>query len=80
MRRLQSLVRRIDTLISMRTQEMNRIDVSHESSRDSLRNHIAYLDKEIEDLRKQIATHITDYAKLVITYPLTRKSSLLYFF
>jgi transposase len=24
------------------------------------RNHIAYLDKEIEDLRKQIATHITD--------------------
>jgi len=60
MRQLQSLVRRIDTLISMRTQEMNRIDVSHESIRASLGNHIAYLDKEIGGLRKQIATHITD--------------------
>jgi transposase len=52
MRRLQSLVRRIDTLISMRTQEMNRIDVSHESIGSSLMNHIAYLDKEIGSLRK----------------------------
>ncbi len=60
MRQLQSLVRRIDTLISMRTQEMNRIDVSHESIRSSLRNHIAYLDKEIEGLRKQIAAQITE--------------------
>ena len=60
MRQLQSLVRRIDTLISMRTQEMNRIDVSHESIRASLRNHIAYLDKEIGSFKKQIATHITD--------------------
>jgi transposase len=60
MRRLQSLVRRIDTFISMRTQEMNRIDVSHESIRSSLMNHIAYLDKEIEGLRKQIAAQITD--------------------
>ena len=60
MRQLQSLVRRIDTLISMRTQEMNRIDVSHESIRDSVRNHIAYLDQEIKSLKEQIATHITD--------------------
>ena len=60
MRRLQSLVRRIDTLISMRTQEMNRIDVSHESIRASLRNHIVYLDKEIKSLKEQIAAHITD--------------------
>jgi transposase len=60
MRRLQSLVRRIDTLISMRTQEMNRIDVSHESIRASLRNHIVYLDKEIKNLKEQIAAHITD--------------------
>ena len=36
MRQLQSLVRRIDTLINMRTQEMNRIDVSHESIRGSI--------------------------------------------
>ena len=31
------LVRRIDALISMRTQEMNRIDVSHESIKSSIR-------------------------------------------
>jgi len=43
MRQLQYLVRRIDTSMSMRTQEMNRIDVSHESIRASLRNHVAYL-------------------------------------
>jgi len=45
-RQLLSLVRRVDTLISMRTQEMNRIDVSHESIGSSLSNHITYLDKE----------------------------------
>ena len=64
MRRLQSLVRRIDTLISMRTQEMNRIDVSHESIRASLRDHIAYLEKEIKGLKEQIAAHIKDDPEL----------------
>jgi len=71
MRELQSLVRRIDALISMKTQEMNRIDVSHESIRSSLSNHIAYLDKEIASLKKQIAAQITDDPDL------TMKSSLL---
>jgi len=64
MKRLQSLVRRIDTLISMRTQEMNRIDVSHESIRASLRDHIAYLEKEIKGLKEQIAAHIKDDPEL----------------
>ena len=64
MRQLQSLVRRIDTLITMRTQEMNRIDVSHESIRASLRNHITYLDKEIKSLKEQIAAHIKDDPEL----------------
>jgi len=63
-RNLQALARRIDSLISMKTQEMNRIDVSHESIRASLRNHIAYLDKEIGSLKKQIATHIKDDPEL----------------
>jgi transposase len=59
-RQLQALVRRINTLISMRTQEMNRIDVSHEGIRASLRNHIACLDKEIKSIKEQIAAHIKD--------------------
>ena len=71
MRGLQSLVRRIDALISIKTQEMNRIDVSHESIRSSLSNHIAYLDKEIASLKRQIAAQITDDPDL------TTKSSLL---
>ena len=33
---------------------MNRIDVSHESIRVSLSNHIAYLGKEIEGLRNRL--------------------------
>ena len=64
MRQLQSLVRRIDTLICMRTQEMNRIDVSHESIRASLGNHIAYLEKEMKSLKEQIAAHTKDDQEL----------------
>jgi transposase len=64
MRRLQALVRRIDALISMRTQEMNRIDVSHESIKPSVREHIAYLDQEIGSLKEQIAVHIKDDPEL----------------
>jgi len=60
MKHLQSLVRRIDALISIRTQEMNRIDVSHESIRSSVKDHIAYPDQEIGNLKKQIAAYITN--------------------
>lgn len=57
MKRLQALIRRIDVLISIRAQEINRIDISHE--RPSVRNRIGYLDQEVGNLKKQIATHIT---------------------
>ena len=60
MRRLQALVRRIDALIGMKTQEMNRIDVTHEDIKSSVRDHIAYLDQEIKSLKGQIASHIKD--------------------
>ena len=43
---------------------MNRIDVSHESIRTSLRDHIAYLEKEIKGLKEQIAAHIKDDPEL----------------
>ena len=48
----------------MKTQEMNRIDVTHEDIKTSLRDHIVYLDKEIESLKEQIAAHITDDPEL----------------
>ena len=64
MRRLQALVRRIDALIGMKTQEMNRIDVTHEDIKSSVRDHIAYLDQEIKSLKGQIASHIKDDPEL----------------
>ena len=57
-RTLQALVRRVDALLVMRTQELNRIETTHETVTCSIREHIAYLDQEIAKLKKQIAGHI----------------------
>ena len=54
-RSLRALVRRVDSLIDMRSQEKNRISTAHESVIDLIKEHIAYLDKEIEKIRRQIA-------------------------
>lgn len=54
MRSLEALVRRVDSLIDMRSQEKNRLSTSHESVTSMIKEHIAYLDREIEKLRKQI--------------------------
>jgi transposase len=57
-RRLQSLVKRADALIVMRTQEQNRLGTVHETVESSVKEHIGYLDQEIENLKRQIAEHI----------------------
>ncbi len=57
-RTLQALVRRVDALLVMRTQELNRIETTHETIVPSIRKHLAYLDQEITKLKKQIAAHI----------------------
>ncbi|MCX6334410.1 MAG: IS110 family transposase [Bacteroidia bacterium] len=54
-RSLRALVRRVDSLIDMRSQEKNRISTAHESVVFLIKEHIAYLDQEIEKIRKQIA-------------------------
>jgi transposase len=54
-RSLRALVRRVDSLIDMRSQEKNRISTAHESVIVLIKEHIAYLDKEIEKIRRQIA-------------------------
>ncbi|KQC06501.1 MAG: transposase [Candidatus Cloacimonas sp. SDB] len=53
-RSLRALVRRIDSLIDMRSQEKNRISTAHESVIFLIKEHITYLDQEIEKIRKQI--------------------------
>lgn len=53
-RMLQALVRRVDALICMRTQESNRLDVSDIAVEKSIKELIAYLDKEIKKVKSQI--------------------------
>lgn len=54
-RHLQALVRRVDALLSMRTQELNRIGITHETVLHSVKEHISFLDEEIGALKKEIA-------------------------
>jgi len=54
-RSLRALVRRVDSLIDMRSQEKNRISTAHESVLFLIKEHIAYLDQEIGRIRQQIA-------------------------
>lgn len=61
---LRALVRRADSLIDMRSQEKNRISTAHESVISLIKEHISYLDQEIERIRKQIANLIEQDPKL----------------
>ncbi|PKN83337.1 MAG: IS110 family transposase [Deltaproteobacteria bacterium HGW-Deltaproteobacteria-1] len=54
-RSLRALVRRIDSLNDMLTQEKNRLGTAHESVIPMIKEHIAYLEKEIDRVRDQIA-------------------------
>ncbi len=53
-RDLQALVRRVDALIAMRTQEENRLAVCHSTVEPSIKEHIAYLEQEIENIKNHI--------------------------
>jgi transposase len=54
-RSLRALVRRIDSLNDMLTQEKNRLGTAHKSVIPMIKEHIAYLEKEIDRVRDQIA-------------------------
>jgi transposase len=54
-RYMKALVRRVDSLIDMRSQEKNRLSTAHGHVIVLIKEHIAYLDQEIEKIRKQIA-------------------------
>jgi transposase len=57
-RALRALVRRAESLIDMLTQEKNRLGTAHESVIPLIKEHIDYLKKEIEEVRRQIADMI----------------------
>lgn len=59
-RALRARVLRLDALQAMRTQETNRLDVARPDVRDSIAQHIEWLDKEIEKIIQSIHDHIDD--------------------
>src|SRR5512136_1170636 len=80
-RSLRALVRRVDSLIDMRSQEKNRISTAHESVIFLIKEHIAYLDQEIERIRQQIAgligqnPHLKERADLLNSIPSLGKAT-----
>ena len=67
-RRLQALVRRLESLIEMRVAEENRLSsgVAVDAVRHSLEDHIAYLVEEIKQTEKMIREHIDNHPDLKV--------------
>jgi transposase len=63
-RSLRALVRRVDSLIDMRSQEKNRIGTAYKAVALLIEEHITYLDKEIEKIRLQINDLVDQYPDL----------------
>jgi transposase len=65
-RDLQALVRRLESLLEMHQMEVNRLEagVSAETVRDSLTEHIAFLDEEIKRTTALIRQHIDQHPTL----------------
>lgn len=55
---LRAMVLRLDALQNMRTQESNRLEVARETVKAGIASHIAWLDKEIDQLARQIRQHM----------------------
>ena len=57
-RQLRALVRRLDMLIEMKQQEVNRLDVSDEIVQSDIRQHVKELEQRINKIRTDIEEHI----------------------
>lgn len=63
-RHLQALVRRLDALLEMRTQETNRLELAAAVVRPSITATVAHLDAQVTTVQRQIATHIDQHPTL----------------
>ena len=64
-RELQALARRLDSLLEMRQMEANRLEVAGtQSVRESLAEHLAYLDAEVARTQQLIRSHIDSHPGL----------------
>jgi transposase len=63
-RQLQALVRRLDALLEMRTQELNRLELAPAITRPSITATVQHLDTQIRLVKRQIADHIDQHPTL----------------
>lgn len=63
-RQLQALVRRLDALLEMRTQELNRLELAAPIVRPSITATIDHLTDELDAIRRQITAHIDQHPSL----------------
>lgn len=63
-RELKALVRRLESLMEMKQQEVNRLHVAQEIVVSRLEEHIAYLDQEIKTTKQHIRDHIDNHPDL----------------
>ncbi|HEU4595205.1 MAG TPA: IS110 family transposase [Pyrinomonadaceae bacterium] len=65
-RELQALVRRLEALTEMRVAEQNRLEaiIAVEAVRSSVEEHIAYLDRQIEQTKASVRQHINSHPDL----------------
>jgi len=65
-RQLQALVRRLESLVEMRTMESNRLEaiITIDVVKASVQDHLAYLDRQIKQTETLIRTHINDHPRL----------------
>ncbi|MEE8428362.1 MAG: transposase, partial [Gammaproteobacteria bacterium] len=63
-RELKALVRRLESLVEMRQQEVNRLHVAQDIVVSPLEEHIAYLDQEIKTTKQHIREHIDNHPDL----------------
>jgi transposase len=64
-RELQALARRLDSLLEMRQMEQNRLDVAATAAvRESLAEHLTFLDEEITKTERLIRSHIDSHPGL----------------
>lgn len=63
-RELRALVRRLDALLEMRQQEINRLQVAPTVLVEALKAHVDYLDQSIKSTRQQIRDHIDNHPDL----------------
>jgi transposase len=65
-RQLQALVRRLESLVEMRTMESNRVEaiITNDTVKASVEEHIAYLNHQIKQTEVLIRTHVNNHPTL----------------